>query len=475
LSGSDVSLADDLTIGGGGNLLVNGHASTTSLITNNHTVTCAIFGDGGTAGAVTLTLGSSTINCTNVSFSAATLTVSDNTATINVTSTADITSNLGNTTWGTGGDTSFVYVMTGGKSLTITGDSNTVGSFSVSWTSVSIASALIFSGNLTVGTFSVTGSSVIARPSIYSTSPSVRRTITASTVSITGAVDFGRIIGAGAGSWDLSGIASGDLGWNAGITFRTPANYYATTLTANRAITDNIWSTTDDGTADGTSVFPLPQDTIVLNNNTGDNSNKKLTLSTSHRLGGIDASTLTESLTIEFNWNKVCGDIVLPASGLTVSSNASTFYIDSTSKNDASDTLDINSGASFGSVNIILSGYQGSYRLLENLTHTGTFTLTDHTLNLNGKTLTTATFSSSNYYTRELQFHGGKIVVNGLTGTIFDMSTATNLTVHDAGNIDIGDSNNTLTGDVTLNFGGKTFGDLKLTKHAGNYDYIIAG
>jgi hypothetical protein len=28
---------------------------------------------------------------------------------------------------------------------------------------------------------------------------------------------------------------------------------------------------------------------------------------------------------------------------------------------------------------------------------------------------------------------------------------------------------------VTLNFGGKTFGDLKLTKHAGNYDYIIAG
>ena len=50
-----------------------------------------VFADIADAGAVTLTLGSSTINCTNVSFAAATLTVSDNTATMNVTCTADIT------------------------------------------------------------------------------------------------------------------------------------------------------------------------------------------------------------------------------------------------------------------------------------------------------------------------------------------------------------------------------------------------
>jgi len=140
-------------------------------------------------------------------------------------------------------------------------------------------------------------------------------------------------------------------------------------------------------------------------------------------------------------------------------------------------TLSFNRNGSIGTGSLTVVSYDGTVQLASALTHIGTFTLTQGTVDLNGQTLTSNAFSSSNTNTRELKdtAGGGKIIVNGLTGIIFDMSTTTGLTVSNAPDIDIGDSNNTLTADVTFAGGGKTFGDFKVTKHAGDFDCIITG
>ncbi len=245
-TGSNLSIGDTLNLGTKPIIIYGG----STLTTNNNNITCGLLTDGSQTGTATLTLGSSTINCTKVSFGTCTLTVTANTAAINITSTADITANFGGQTWG--------------------------------------------------GTTNV------------------------------------------------------------------------------------VMSTTKTMTLDGTNTF----------------------------------------------------------GNLTIN-NAGTGKV------------------TFGAAQVV----------------TGTTTLTQGTLDLNGNNLTTATFSSSNTNTRILQdtVTGAKIVLQGLTGTVFDMTDPTNLTVSNAPAIDMGTSSLTQTGDVTFAGGGKTFGNFKVTKHAGDFDCIISG
>jgi len=351
--GATLTLGDNCNIGTKAFYI---YSNSGALVTNNYQIDCGVFGDASQAGAVTLTLGSSTINCTNVFFAAATLTVTANTAAINITSTDDITSHFGGSTWGG----TVTVLMTGGKVMTLNG-ANTFDKFAISWTSASFASALKFGANqvfsnATSDALKITGSSVITRPIIQSSSVGTQRTITAATTNITGAMDFEDISGAGAGDWDLSAIPSGNCGGNTGITFRTPANYYATTLTANREFTDNIWSTADDGTADGTGVFPVIQDTAVLNNNTGDNSGKTLT-SNVKNLCAIDASALTENLVLSFSVFTVCyGPLNLASNSLSIS-GAIQINFNARLQYELSTTLDLTIWPSFGSKNVYIGGY----------------------------------------------------------------------------------------------------------------------
>jgi hypothetical protein len=73
----------------------------------------------------------------------------------------------------------------------------------------------------------------------------------------------------------------------------------------------------------------------------------------------------------------------------------------------------------------------GTYQLQDALTLGSgrTTTLTFGTLDLNGYTLTTGLFSSSNSNTRTLAFGTGKIVTTGTNVTIFNVGTSTNMTV----------------------------------------------
>lgn len=119
----------------------------------------------------------------------------------------------------------------------------------------------------------------------------------------------------------------------------------------------------------------------------------------------------------------------------------------------------------------------GDSQLTGSPTVTGTVTLIQRYLDLYGQTLTCGNFVSSNSNTREIKdtIGGGKIVLLGVTGTLFDTTTATNLTISNAPDIQIGDGTKTLTADVTFMGAGKTYGDFTVKKHAGNYDCIVTG
>jgi len=442
-----------------------------TLITGDNTITCGIFGDGNSASSVTLTLGTSTINCSNISFATSTLTVTG-TPTVNLTSTADTTAHFGGQTWG--GTTT--VLMTGGKILTLNG-ANTFDKFALSWTSDNILSALVLGAdqtfsNVTSDALKITGASIISRPFIKSDVPGTHRHITAATINITGAMDFRDIYSDNA--MDLSGTASGNCGGNTGITFRTADDYYADCGTQNRDITNDIWATASGGGAGGTGAFPLTQDTIVIDNTSWDDTGNTFTVTGNHRVGKIDASGLTEANTVHLDSAYHYGSLILTGAGVTVTSTHIP-YFDARVRDEASESLSLNCPT--GMANFTIESYGGVVQLAVNTIVSDTATLNKGTFSLNGFTLTAEVWSSSNVNTRDLLRGAstGKIVATGLTGTIFNMATTDGLTVTDAPNIDIGDSNNTQTNTVTFAGGGKTFGDFKITKHAGNYACIITG
>lgn len=76
------------------------------------------------------------------------------------------------------------------------------------------------------------------------------------------------------------------------------------------------------------------------------------------------------------------------------------------------------------------NGVGGSWQLIDNLTtgSTRTVALINGTLDLNGKTLSTGIFSSSNSNARSIAFGTGNITLTGNNATIWTTSTATNFT-----------------------------------------------
>lgn len=485
-----ISLADDLTANYV--LVYNGG----SLTTNNHNISCGIFGDNNAGGNVTLNLGSSNINCTNVSFSygGSALTVNTNTATINLNSTSSISANFGGVNWN---GTIFNVTLSPPTSAINAYLYNQNSNFRCKQFNVALASdrrdtTIFLNSTITVdesSTWKGGGAGYddpTIRPLFQSSITGTQRTIQASTsgVMLTFTdVDFMDVAVSSTNSPSVTGTRVGDCGGNSNVDTDAPKTVYLDAGTSSSIyLYSNYWSLSSGGGSPSLENFPLPQDTAVIDDNSWDVTGRLFLAfsgASGSRLPNIDASGLTESNEIRLYAGTYYGDINLSGSGViaTIYSGHNPI-LDARVKSEASDTLDINIPdfiTGTGGMNV--TSYNGSVKLINSFSIEGVFTLTQGTLDLNSKTLTAGTFSSSNSNVRTLQDSagGGKIVVNGLTGTVFDVSTATNLTVSNAPDIDIGDSNNTLTGDITFAGGGKTFGDFKVTKHAGNYDTLITG
>lgn len=237
-------------------------AFTGTLDTNGQTVTLSsTFSVTGTA-TRTLTLGSSTINCTTMVLTSTTnLTFNAGTSTINAAASS--------ITFGTGVGLAFANVTISPTANATINGSNTFSSLTLTGPA-SKAVSFSLAGNQTVsGTFTANGNSATNRIIIQSSVKGTARTITAATWTITNA-DFQDITGAGAGSRDLSAITggSGDCGGNSGITFTTPATqYWQHGASASYNWSDSTrWFLATNG-GGGAGRVPLPQDSARFDAN----------------------------------------------------------------------------------------------------------------------------------------------------------------------------------------------------------------
>lgn len=152
------------------------------------------------------------------------------------------------------------------------------------------------------------------------------------------------------------------------------------------------------------------------------------------------------------------------STGMIVAGNTNTWTLASTG------TQYITSNGQTMSPTITQNGVSGTVRLVDNFTQSfsKTYTLTAGSLNLDGKTLTTGSFSSNNTNARSISFgSNGNILLLSNGATVWNFQNSSNFTVTGTGTIDL---NSPLTktfvgGNVvypcTLNQGGT--GNLTVT------------
>jgi len=505
-SGKTLTLADALNIGNKALTVTEG-----TLASGNNNITCGVFSTSG-SGTKVLSLGSSTVACLNMNMQGSNLTITENTAAVNITISGTNLTYFGGKIWG--GTVKFIFPDDIVEYLM---DSNTFGNLTIDFSGIAETTndggAFSFRANQTVsGIFSVVSycdTTVIhsnkpwINTAVYEVGTSYTITVNGSVSVTNGAVDFRDITGAGTASWDLSAVPSGDCGGNSGITFRSPqmfyvvlgnldAQFYGNGGTTGSGTNNPSYATTSGGVTSFANI-PLPQDTLVIDNNTwGEYTGHTFFFHYGTRVGNVDASGLTNSGNKLGLPGYLYGNIDFSGSGATAYTTnpygGQGFY--PRLKNELGEDLTVNLPNTFNSLQKISIGGQsadggscvrfgsgiGTVKLLSNISVDSMY-LCDGTLDLNGKTVSVSLFNSSSSYSRTIKdtAGGGKIVLNGLTGTLFDTTTATNLTVSNAPDIDIGDSNNTLTGDVTFIGSGKTYGDFTVKKHAGDFDAIITG
>lgn len=114
------------------------------------------------------------------------------------------------------------------------------------------------------------------------------------------------------------------------------------------------------------------------------------------------------------------------STNMSVSSSTNTMTFAATSGTKTIDTAGLTVDRPY-----TFNGVGGTFQLQAALTSgaTRTVTLTNGTLDLNGYTLTTGIFSSTNSNTRVLAFSTGKIVLTATSGGVFSTSVFANLTV----------------------------------------------
>jgi hypothetical protein len=178
------------------------------------------------------------------------------------------------------------------------------------------------------------------------------------------------------------------------------------------------WSTTSGGV--GGAAVPTAADDVYLNAASGAVTVTVAAAATCKNLtftGFTGTFTGTSTLAIS-------GGLTLVASMTRTFTGAVTF--DSTSANIiTSNTKDLNS-------NITFNGVGGSWQLADNFVtgSTRTVALTTGTLDINGKTFTGGSFSSTNSNTRTVAFGiGGKFIATRDNNAIWNTSTSTGWTV----------------------------------------------
>ncbi len=289
--------------------------------TNSNTVSCsAIISNGSTTRSIYLR--NSTVNITGLvvfNFTTTTnLTFDAGTSQINCTSVSGSTVNGNTVTSIALYNIAFTAVMSQNTYIQITG------LFSFQNFSVTGGSGgyiyVTFANKYTInGILSVTGTASRRRVRFISSpltpTATTRYTLTLnSTPNITD-VDF-KDIGIMGTAAPISGTRIGDRTNTYGITFDPPKNCYRVGPTSLSNWSDNYWSATSGGSVD-VNYMPLPQDTAIIDNNTG--SGQLFHDSVVPYIGTLDSSNRTTPLIFNFGSTADVYGNIKTGSGITYS------------------------------------------------------------------------------------------------------------------------------------------------------------
>jgi hypothetical protein len=222
------------------------------------------------------------------------------------------------------------------------------------------------------------------------------------TVWHTNGTSIGTISSFGTGS---GGTGTYNMSASGTVSSRTMSS--ATTAAAVPTASDNVIF--DSNSNVGTATFTVTVATATA-------------LCTDFTASGLDATMTFAGST----GTTVSGSFSVPSSNFSWT-NTGTLTFNSTTTGKT-----ITSNTQFIGCPITFNGVGGGWQLVDALRSTSsrTCTLTNGALDLNGFTLTTGLFSSSNSNTRSITTGtGGKISLNGNNGTIWTTSTVTGLTI----------------------------------------------
>jgi len=451
-----VNFANSITFNGVGGEWTLGSALNISILNNitctngsfntsavgNYAVNCSTI-IANSANAFVLSLNASTVTAATISVSGSGLTFNAGTSQINLTSGSNI-SFTGSRTYH---NVSFTNAPASRVTISFTG-SNTFNN--LSFTPPSVAGGfllVVFNANQTInGTLSGSGASEIRRIYYRSNDIGATRTLTLANPATLSNVDFRDITAATNAINGTTGC--GNAQGNTNITFPAAKTVYWN-LAGSQNWSATGWAPTSGGSP-ALSSFPLAQDTAVFDDAGAAGT---VTLNNDWNIGTLDMSTRTSAVTITVpstsnvgvygNWQN--------GTGTTLTGTATIFF----SARGSTQLLSGN-GRTF-TQSMFLENIGGTLRLTSavSLDSTRTFTLTNGTLDLQSFTLTAGLFSSNNSNVRAIAFGTGNITTTG-SGTAWNTSTATNLTITGTPVVNISNNSATL---ATIISGGSSEGN----------------
>lgn len=151
------------------------YSSATTIITGNNTVTCGVL-EAQSTGSLTLTLGTSVINCTGIALGlVTTLTVTTADHTINIAHVTHVHDNFGGASWGI---VNLNLTPTAATIYNIDGNDATFVQFNVNHLASRTDTQLTLAHNITAGSMTVTGKDSTNTLQFNSSVPDTARTLT---------------------------------------------------------------------------------------------------------------------------------------------------------------------------------------------------------------------------------------------------------------------------------------------------------
>lgn len=449
-----VSLTNSLNISPNALTINNG-----TFDTRNYTINAGSIVSNGT-GVRGVKLGSSTVTLsgsTPFSNTTTNLTFDAGTSQLNL-SAANITFTTGGLTFY---NVSFTSNINGTHNIS---DANTFNNLTLTApTSIGLMQ-FAFAANQTVsGTLTFAGTSNIRRLFLRSNTLGTARTLTVNSLSTGNYSDYRDITLAGAAT-SSSPTYAGDCGGNSGITFPAPKTvYFVGTTSANWYATQ--WATSSGGSVSAVNN-PLAQDTAVLDSSSLSTSNT-LTIDQPWNIGTINSSGRSTTMGISVTGAIVVYGSINLGSGITVSSSASATL-------SGRGTQTLTSSALSVTLSLNIDNISGTVQLASNFStgSTNTLTLTSGTFDAVTYNITAGLVSISGSATRTLKMGTGIWTLSG-TGTVWDASTTTNLTIYKSTAYIILSDNSTTA--RTFNGGGLTYNTLNISGTTGISTTTITG